>query len=107
MICFTGQPQQTCDRLTRRAMLQIGSLGALGLSLPQVLSRVASAGDGACFGRAQACLVIYLFGGPSQLDTFDLKPDAPSQFRGEFRPVATSVPGIAICEHLPRLARQA
>ena len=51
--------------------------------------------------------MIYLFGGPSQLDTFDLKPDAPAHFRGEFRPIASNVRGIEICEHLPRLARQA
>src|SRR5260370_16299195 len=59
------------------------------------------------FGRTKACVVIYLFGGPSQIDTFDLKPDAPVEFRGEFRPIATNVHGVRICEHLPKLARQA
>ncbi|MFO0952570.1 MAG: DUF1501 domain-containing protein [Isosphaeraceae bacterium] len=59
------------------------------------------------FGRAKACILVYLFGGPSQIDTFDLKPDAPRQFRGEFDPIATSVPGTFICEHLPRLAQRA
>ncbi len=62
---------------------------------------------GTGFGRARACLLIYLFGGPSHIDLWDMKPDAPDGFRGEFRPVATSVSGIRICEHLPRLARQA
>ncbi len=88
-------------------MLQLGSLAALGLTLPEVLVQASAVRAAPSFGRARACLVIYLFGGPSQLDTFDLKPDAPDQFRGEFRPIATNVPGIQICEHLPRLARQA
>ena len=57
-------------------------------------------------GKAQAVIFIYLFGGPSQIDTFDMKPDAPADFRGEFRPIDTCVPGIAICEHFPLLAKQ-
>jgi uncharacterized protein (DUF1501 family) len=107
MLRFTGLPLRTCDGLTRRDFLQAGGLGALGLGLPQVLTRAAPTSSASGFGRAQSCLVIFLFGGPSQLDTFDLKPDAPAQFRGEFRPIATNVPGIRICEHLPRLARLA
>jgi hypothetical protein len=58
-------------------------------------------------GRAKSCILVYLLGGPPHLDTFDLKPDAPSEIRGPFRPIATSVPGVRICEHLPRLARLA
>jgi uncharacterized protein (DUF1501 family) len=107
MIRLTGPAQRTCDGWTRRDMLQVGGLAALGLSLPQVLSRASAAPAAAGFGRAKSCLVVFLFGGPSQLDTFDLKPDAPAEFRGEFRPIATNVSGIRICEHLPRLARQA
>jgi len=60
-----------------------------------------------CFGKARSCLLIFLKGGPSQLDTFDMKPDAPAGIRGAFRPIATSVPGLRVCEHLPCLARQA
>lgn len=93
---------------TRREALVLGGLGALGLSLTDILTpnpRASAGVDG--FGRARSCILIYLFGGPSQIDLFDLKPDAPEQFRGEFRPIETVVPGIAICEHLPRLAAQA
>src|SRR6266852_626437 len=107
MISLTGRAQRACDGFTRRDMLQLGSLAALGLTLPEVLGQASPVKTTPSFGRARACLVIYLFGGPSQLDTFDLKPDAPDQFRGEFRPIATNVPGIQICEHLPRLATQA
>lgn len=107
MFSLLGSSQRACDGITRRQMLQIGSAGALGLSL---LGMPSSASPGASAGsrrRAQACILIYLFGGPSQIDTFDMKPDAPDHFRGEFRPIATSVPGLQICEHLPRLARHA
>ena len=107
MLRFTGLAQQTCDGCTRRDLLQAGGLSALGLLLPQVLHSSTAASPSAGFGRARACVIIYLFGGPSQLDTFDLKPDAPAEIRGEFRPIATNVPGLRLCEHLPRLARQA
>src|SRR5438132_206915 len=101
MLSILGTPQRACDGFTRREMLHVGSLAALGLSLPQVLG---AGGTVWGRGRARACVLIYLFGGPSQLETFDLKPDAPSHVRGEFNPIATNVPGIQICEHLPRLA---
>jgi uncharacterized protein (DUF1501 family) len=107
MLRLTGPPLRTCDGWTRRDLLQAGGLAALGLTLPQLLARAGAAPADAGFGRARACLVVFLFGGPSQLDTFDLKPDAPAEFRGEFRPIATNVPGVRICEHLPRLARHA
>src|SRR5712691_747821 len=99
MLSFLGQPQRACDGFTRRDMLHVGSLAALGLSLPDLLaSSSATSGGIPGRGRANACVLIYLFGGPSQLDTFDLKPDAPSHFRGEFRPIASNIPGIQICE---------
>ncbi len=107
MISLSGRPQHACDGHTRREMLRLGGLGALGLSLPQVLGRTAKAdGQGPGFGQARSCLLVYLFGGPSQLDTFDLKPDAPDGFRGEFHPIATRTAGVSICEHLPQLATQ-
>ena len=56
------------------------------------------------FGRAKSCILIFMWGGPSQLDTWDLKPDAPDQIRGPFNPIATSVPGLSISEHFPMLA---
>jgi uncharacterized protein (DUF1501 family) len=106
MLRLTGRALRACDGCTRRDLLQLGGLAALGLPLlPVVSSATAAAASG--FGRARACVVLFLFGGPSQIDTFDLKPDAPAEFRGEFRPIATKVSGIQICEHLPRLAQQA
>src|SRR5262249_20074274 len=108
MLRFIGSAQRACDGYTRRDMLQIGALSALGVSLPDLFALdTAHASPAGSRARARACVLIYLFGGPSQLDTFDLKPDAPAHFRGEFRPIASSVAGIQICEHLPRLARQA
>lgn len=91
-------------------MLHVGSLAALGVSLPALLPPISAAATSRHLpgrGRAKSCVLIYLFGGPSQLDTFDMKPQAPTHVRGEFRPIATRVPGIHICEHLPRLAAQA
>jgi hypothetical protein len=89
-------------------MLHVGSLAALGLSLPNLpASPTETAGKTPGRARANACVLIYLFGGPSQLDTFDLKPDAPSHIRGEFRPIPTNASGVQICEYLPRLASQA
>ncbi len=92
-----------CDGVRRRDFLRLGLLGATGLSLPGYL-RMADAGE-VQPGRATSAIFINLGGGPSHMDTFDLKPDAPSEFRGEFKPIATNVPGIEISEHLPRLAR--
>lgn len=102
MFRILGNGQRACDGRTRREVLQIGAAGALGLSLQQL-----GLAQPATRPRARACILIYLFGGPSQLDTFDLKPSAAAHFRGEFHPIATSVPGLRICEHLPRLAREA
>jgi hypothetical protein len=95
--------------LSRRAFVR---LGAAGLTLPAGLALRAPAWAArpprpSGFGRARSCIVLFAWGGMSHLDTLDPKPDAPSDFRGEFRPVPTSVPGLRISEHLPRLARQA
>ncbi len=98
--------------LHRRGLLRAGTVGLVGLGLPQLLSGEAraAANDGprrAGFGRAKSCLLIFLKGGPSHLDTFDPKPDAPAEIRGAFRTIATRVPGIQFSEHVPCLARQA
>src|SRR6266508_134858 len=90
-----------CDGVTRRNFLKIGALGLGGLSLPQLLRAEAASG----IRRShKAVIMVFLPGGPSHQDMFDLKTEAPSEVRGEFRPVGTNVPGIQICEHLPRLA---
>ncbi|MCI0642859.1 MAG: DUF1501 domain-containing protein [Gemmataceae bacterium] len=90
------------QRHTRRHWLQIGALGPVGLSLAQVLEAQAIGNSSA---TPRSCVLFVLHGGPSQLDTWDMKPAAPAEVRGEFRPIATSVPGVHIVEHLPRLAR--
>lgn len=87
--------------VTRRELLRVGGVGAVGLTLPQLLA--AEQNDGR--SRADACIVIYLNGGPSHLDMWDMKPDAPVEIRGEFQPIATSLPGVQLCEHLPGLSQ--
>jgi hypothetical protein len=92
--------------LTRRRLLQFGLGGYLGLNLGGWWqAQAANPRPAAATRPISACILLFYYGGPSQLDTFDLKPEAPAEVRGEFRPIATSVPGIHICEHLPRLAR--
>src|SRR6266404_4421679 len=105
MLTFGSVPGPGGDGHTRRDLLQVGGLATMGLLLPSLLNRAPAAPSSSSFGRAKSCVVIYLFGGPSQLDTFDLKPDAPPEFRGEFRPSASNVRGVHICEHLPHLAQ--
>src|SRR5688500_16466142 len=92
-----------CDGVTRREFLPLGAISAVGLTLSEFLQLRAASADGR---RDVSCILIWLDGGPSHLDTFDLKPDAPLEIRGEFQPIATNVPGIRICEHLPLMARQ-
>lgn len=109
MLRIGGSPLVTCQGSTRRDLLQAGALGLFSLSLPDLLRAPSRAATGAIantFGRARSCLVIFLSGGAAQHDTFDMKPDAPAEIRGEFRPIDSNVPGIQVCEHLPLLARQ-
>ncbi len=93
-------------RLSRRTLLQAGALGAWGLTLPQIWQARALAGEPRS-PLKKSIILVWLWGGPSHLDTFDMKPQAPLEYRGPFVPVPTNVPGINICELLPRLARQA
>src|SRR5438105_9072337 len=90
--------------ISRRQILQVGAAGLLGLSLPNVLRARSSAGA-ALTPTADACILVFLDGGPSHLDMWDMKPAAPAEIRGEFKPIATSLPGVQFSEHLPRLAR--
>lgn len=92
--------------VSRRAFLKAGGLSLFGLGLPQLLEgRTRTAGSRT--GQAKACILLFMWGGPAQQDTWDMKPDAPDVYRGQFRPIATSVPGLQICEHMPRLAQRA
>ncbi len=90
----------------RRHLLQAGAIGGLGLGLSDLWSKLAAAQASSQIntGRAKACIFLFMWGGPSQLDTFDLKPNAPNEVRDPFKPISTCVPGIQICEHFSRLA---
>jgi hypothetical protein len=93
-----------CDGLSRRNFLKVGAMGVGGLTLADLLRAEAAAGTRS---SNKALINIHLSGGPSHQDTFDLKPDAPSEYRGEFNPISTNVPGLDICEHFPMLAQSA
>lgn len=113
MLSLIGRGVRLCDGINRREVLRIGGLAFTGLTWADCLRTCAAAAGKAAprkksvlgsFGKAKACILIFNYGGPSHLDIWDLKPDAPKEIRGEFKPIATRVPGIAITEHLPRLA---
>ncbi len=93
-------------RLSRRRMLQVGGASLLGLSLPRLLRADEQRVGSGLPARADHCILVFLNGGPSHLDMWDLKPEAPREIRGEFKPIATCVPGVQFGEHLPRLARE-
>ncbi|OWK38713.1 DUF1501 domain-containing protein [Fimbriiglobus ruber] len=99
-------PVRLPDGVTRRQLLTLGSLGAVGLGLPDLLRANAATPRGRP-ESPKSCIFVVQYGGCSQIDSFDLKPDAPVEIRGPFRPIPTSVPGTRVCEHLPRLARRA
>ena len=92
---------------SRRGVLCAGAIGALGLTLPRFSAARALAAGNAPRSRADACIVLFLSGGPPQHETFDPKPAAPVEIRGPFLPIATSVPGVQFSELLPRTAAQA
>ncbi len=107
MLRILGSPKRLCDGLTRRDMLWAGGLGLLGLGNAPLLDaapRHAPTGEKS-FGKAKACILLYLSGAASQLELCDLKPEAPLEVRGEFRPITSSLPGLQVCEHLPNMAR--
>jgi hypothetical protein len=104
MLDLTLGLNRSCDRVTRRDVLRVGSLAALGLSLPAFLQLRARA-SGAQSQRDVSCILIWLQGGISHIDSFDPKPQAPEEIRGEFGTIPTIVPGIQICDPLPKLAQ--
>ena len=101
MLTIAGPQSPFCDGISRRSCLRIGGLALGGLALPEILRAEAASG---VRNPAKGIIMVLLPGGPTHLDTFDLKPDAPAEIRGEFRPIATNVPGLDICELMPRLA---
>src|SRR5262245_36166229 len=105
MLTMLGSRRRMCDGLTRRETLKAGALSLLGggFSLPNLLSAEQSRGANVR-AKAKSVILLYLLGGAPTQDMFDMKPDAPDRIRGEFMPIATNVPGIQICELLPRTA---
>ncbi|MBM4068543.1 MAG: DUF1501 domain-containing protein [Planctomycetes bacterium] len=101
MLTLTGDARRYCDGISRRSFLRIGALAMGGLSMPSLLQAEQQAGR----RSHKAVIMVYLSGGLAHQDSFDLKPEAPREIAGEFRPIATRVPGIHVGEHLPRLAR--
>lgn len=108
MLQILGGQSRLCDGLSRREILRVGGLGAFGLGLPSLIqNRTATAedvGSARTGKRAKSCIVLFLMGGPPQHSTFDPKPDAPAEVRGEFGPINTSVPGVQFCELMARTA---
>lgn len=102
MLTISGHPVPHAFRLSRRRWIEAAGAGLFGLSLPQLLA--AEEAGHVARPRARSVIFLFLFGGPSQLETFDLKPDAPDSIRGPFRPIASRTPGLMICERLPRTA---
>jgi hypothetical protein len=101
MLTVLGPRNRYCDGLSRRNFLQVGALGMGGLTLPGLMRAEAASGA----KSHKSVIMVYLTGGLAHQDTFDLKPNAPAEVRGEFKPIPTNVPGVQFCEHLPRLAR--
>ncbi|QDT98257.1 DUF1501 domain-containing protein [Gimesia aquarii] len=105
MFSILNHPSRTGNGITRRELLTTGGAGLLGLSLPKVLqAEQKQITDPFQGGRAKSVIFLFLFGGPSQLETFDLKPEAPSEIRGPFQSIDCRTPGLLISEHLPHLA---
>lgn len=110
MFRLLGSPQTLCDGLTRRDLLHVGGLGALGLTLPSFLKLraaepVAPRPTAASFGRAKACILLFPYGSPPQHETFDPKPDAPPEVQGEMTSIPTNLVGVRVGEGLPQISR--
>jgi hypothetical protein len=112
MLSFYGAPRRCRGTISRRDVLQLGALSMAGLTLADVFRLQAAAAEttgdststASATGRPKSVIMIWMRGGPSHIDSFDMKPDAPAEIRGEFRPIATNLPGIQICEYMPLLS---
>ncbi|MSR32457.1 MAG: DUF1501 domain-containing protein [Gemmataceae bacterium] len=105
MLRVLGGPKRLCSGVTRRDLLLAGSLGFIGVNPVLAGSKREGGATFPNFGKAKNIILLYLFGGPSHLETWDMKPSAPVEIRGDFKPIATSLPGCQVNEHLPRIAR--
>ncbi|HEV3167064.1 MAG TPA: DUF1501 domain-containing protein [Isosphaeraceae bacterium] len=103
MLRITAGERHLCDGLSRREVLRVGAASLFGLALPNLLRAASDKGK----PQAKSVILFFLEGGPAHQDLWDMKPDAPEEIRGEFKPIDTTVPGLLFCEHLPMLARQA
>src|SRR5262249_12918153 len=112
MLTIPGRPVRTCEGWSRRELLRVGGAGLLGLNLPAFLSWKAAGAPRTvdsppkAFGAAKPVMMLFLQGGPSHIDIWDPKPEAPSNIRGEFKPIKTKVDGIQVSETMPMLADQ-
>jgi hypothetical protein len=109
MLRILGSPGNLCNGISRREMMRVGGLGTMSLGLPELfrlreLQANETTANGS-FGQAKRIILLYLYGAAAQHELYDLKPDAPAEIRGEFKPISTSVPGVQICEYLPKLAK--
>jgi hypothetical protein len=104
MIEFGHETVRDCEGISRREFIQIGSAGFLGLTLPGLFGAQQALASNR-IDNEMSVILVFLWGGPPHQDTFDMKPDAPPEIRGQFKPIPTNVPGIQICEHLPSLAK--
>src|SRR6188474_1744863 len=111
MISIPGKPGSTCDGFSRREFLRVGGAGIMGISLADILRLQAAAStapDAAKakhgWGKAKSVILVFLQGGPSHIDIWDPKPDAPANIRGEFKSIPTKIPGTHVSEHMPMMA---
>jgi hypothetical protein len=113
MFSMPGRASRTCEGVTRREWIRAGGLSALGVGLEHLLTKPTMSAEPnsrtplppESFGRAKSCIVLFMFGAPAHQDTWDMKPEAPAEVRGEFSPIPSAVPGIMVSEHLPLLSR--
>lgn len=110
MLKVLSQHRKLCSAITRRDLLQAGGLGSIGLGLDSLLTHEAQASSAETstapnFGQAKNCILLFLYGSPSQLETFDMKPEAPVEIRGTMNPIASSLRGMDVCELLPETAK--
>jgi len=104
MFCLGNDSARTCAGVSRRAFLRVGGLSVYGVGLARQLQ--AESARSSSTSRDINCILLWMGGGPSNIDTFDMKPEAPAEIRGEFKPIATNLAGVYVCEHLPLMARQ-
>ena len=105
MLSFLGRAKKLCDGITRRELLRVGGLAFAGLTLADLLRLRAAASPDA--GRGKSVIMIWLRGGASHIDSYDMKPDAPAEVRGPFKPIRTNSPDIQISEIFPKMAKHA